>query len=171
MQLITFLDIKNNVKQISEHIDDERIKNAIIEAQEIDLSPIISEQVYISILEKEGTYSGKYKYLMEGCIYEFEGVKYELRGIKVALSYFAYARIIKGIDNNVSRSGFLQKENDYSIHAIIKERLVAVNEAAGNGIFYAQKCLQYIQRNESDFPVVKPCTTSKKKYSINALGD
>jgi len=170
MQLITLTDIKKTVKQISDHIDEERIKNAIIEAQEIDLSPIISEQVYISIIEKKGQYNDNYKKLMDGCIYEYKEQKYELRGIKVALCYFAYARIISGIDVNVTRTGFMQKEGDYSVHALIKEKIKSVNEAASTGSFYANKCLDFISRNPDTFPtsVLKP---QRKKSNFNVIGD
>ena len=171
MQLITFLNIKQIVKQISEHIDSSRIENAITEAQELDLSPIIGEQLYISILEKKGNYIDKYKELMEGCIYEYNGEKYQLRGVKVALCYFAYARLIKGIDNNLSRSGFLQKDADYSIHAVIKERLAAANEAFDIGSKYAIKCLDFINRNSESFPVQKCTTTKRTKSQFKAIGD
>lgn len=169
--LIDADDLRANIKQISIHVDDQLINNSIIEAQEIDLSPIIGEQVYISILENKGSYTDVYKNLMDGCIYTYEDNKYELRGIKVALCYLAYARIIKSVDNSVSRSGFLQKDNDHSVHSAIKERLAAANEAAGTGVYYANKCLDYILRNISSFPVYSKLTKSKKKFSINVLGD
>lgn len=171
MLLITFLNIKQTVKQISEHIDQERINNAITEAEELDLSPVIGEQLYISIIEKKGIYADKYKDLMEGCIYQHNGEKYQLRGIKVALCYFAYARLIKGIDNNLSRSGFLQKDADYSIHAVIKERLAASNEAYAIGNTYALKCLDFINRNPESFPVVAKCKTKKINSQFRAIGD
>lgn len=171
MLLITFLNIKQTVKQISEHIDQERINNAITEAEELDLSPIIGEQVYISILEKNGIYTGDYKSLMDGVVYEYEGEKYQLRGIKVALCYFAYSRLIKGIDNNLSRSGFLQKDSDYSVHAIIKERLVASNEAKEIGTTYALKCLDFINRKPESFPTQKKCNIRKAKSQFRVIGD
>lgn len=169
--LITFSDIKNNVKQISDHIDVQLINNAIKEAQDIDLSPIITEPLLISIRQLNGTYNDEFANLMNGCIYEYMDNNYEIKGLKVALCYFAYARIIKGIDNTVSRTGFLQKDYDASVHAQIKERIAAANEAASTGAFYANKCLDYIIRNADSFTTYSVETKKKKRFSINVLGD
>ena len=52
-----------------------------------------------------------------------------LTGLKTALAYYTYARIVKNGDGNVTRYGFVQKENEYSSHIEFKEKVMAYDDA------------------------------------------
>ena len=168
-QLVSFAEIKAVVKSFSANIDEQKVNSCVIESQNVDIKPLIGEQVYIALIEGE-TVPTKYQSLMDGCIYTYNGLKYKFEGLKATIIYFAYARIIKSLDNSVSAGGFVQKTNDYSQHSQIKERLNAANEAESIGNTYLKECVDYLKRNNdlfSEFGYYR----LKKVQSIRALGD
>jgi hypothetical protein len=171
-QLITFNDIKSSVKSLSEHVKEDRVNNAILEAQQLDLKPRIGEQMYIELLETKATPTEAFRALMLGAIYTnpSDGLKYEFAGVKKALSYFAYSRLIKGISSSVASTGFVQKNNDFSQHTQLKEKLAASKDAEITGAAYLQECVDYIKRNPATFPKFEVAAV-KRKTSFKVIGD
>ena len=177
--MITFLNIKERVKNLSEHVDKSFVDVCIIEAQDLDLKPIIGDALLIKIKAFNGVYTEKYKTLLNGGIYEHNGSNYEISGINTVLIYFAYARIIAGIDNKVSRAGFMQKQGDFSQHSELKERLQSSADAKNNAVNYLNECLMYLNRKQADFPeytsfnlgVDTPNINKNKRVIFKAIGD
>lgn len=169
-QLISYLNIQETVKSFSNYVDSARVSNAIEEAQNLDLKPVLGEQLYIALIEVNGSYNEHLLRLMNGGIYTYGDLKYQFSGIKKALIYFAYARIIKSIDNTVSASGFLQKENDFSQHSSIKERIQASDDASSVGLAYLQECILFVKRNNEFYPQFTAGSV-KRKSQFKALGD
>ena len=168
-QLVQLSDIKSIVKNISSNIDEQRINTAIMEAQNIDVKPLINEQVYITLIEGD-VIPDNYLQLMNGCIYTYNDLKYKFEGLKVAIIYFAYARLIKGLDSSVSAGGLVQKNNDFSTHTPIRERMNAANEAESIGNLHLKECLDYLTRNNDLFPEFRNYLL-KKKSTFRVLGD
>ncbi len=168
-QLVQLADMKSIVKNIYSNIDEYRINSAVMEAQNIDVKPLINEQVYIALIEGD-TVPDNYLPLMNGCIYTYNSLKYKFEGLKVAIIYFAYARLIKGLDNSISAGGFVQKTNDFSTHSSIKERMNAANEAEEIGNCHLKECLDYLTRNNDLFPEFRNYLL-KSKSTFRALGD
>lgn len=71
-----------------------------------------------------------YDELLNGGSYDAGyGEKRSFVGLKTALAYYTYARIVKNGDGNVTRFGFMNKNNEYSSRSDFKEKLMAYNDA------------------------------------------
>ena len=144
----------------------------IPEAEQLDVKPILGEQMYIDLLEAQTgtTLSVNQVLLLDGGIYTVENRKYIFKGLKVAISYFVYSRLIRNADGQLTRFGFVDKNLNESDRPQLKEKLVAADDAAKSGNAYLNEVLQLIKLNDMDEVYVHP-DKSKRTYTINAIGD
>lgn len=87
--LITKADIAQ-YKQISGTPHEAKLKECILDAQLLDMQPLLGERLYNKIVATPGDYAD----LMNGGSYVHDGETYHNNGLKMVLSYFAYARYI-----------------------------------------------------------------------------
>ena len=85
--LITRNDIAK-YRQISKTPHEAKLNELILDAQMLDLQPLLGESIYNKIMAAPEDYSA----LLEGGIYETDGIGYTNYGLKMVLAYFAYAR-------------------------------------------------------------------------------
>lgn len=107
--LITRADIAL-YKQISKTPHDDKINEAIREAQLIDIKPLLGERLFYKILAAPADYEA----LLTGGEYTYNGETYHSNGLKMVLCYYAYARYIyfgSAIDTPFS---VVEKLNDNS---------------------------------------------------------
>lgn len=88
-RLITRSDIAQ-YRQISKTPHDDKLNEMILDAQMLDLQPLLGEVLYNKVLASPSEYSA----LMSGGSYDVDGVTYQNYGLKMVLAYFAYARYI-----------------------------------------------------------------------------
>ena len=87
--LITREDIAR-YKQLSKSGYDDKLKEQILDAQLLDLQPLIGESLYKKITENpQGNAS-----LLDYGTYTHDGIEYINYGLKMVLAYFAYARYV-----------------------------------------------------------------------------
>ena len=170
--LLTAAQVRLLCRPISTHYDDTRIEMFIPEAEQLDVKPILGEQMYIDLLEAQTgtTLSVNQVLLLDGGIYTVENRKYIFKGLKVAISYFVYSRLIRNADGQLTRFGFVDKNLNESDRPQLKEKLVAADDAAKSGNAYLNEVLQLIKLNDMDEVYVHP-DKSKRTYTINAIGD
>lgn len=87
LQLITRSDIAQ-YKQISKTPHDDKLKEMILDAQLIDLQPLLGEKLFNKIIASPEEYTE----LLDGGSYEVDGTTYTNNGLKMVLAYLAYAR-------------------------------------------------------------------------------
>lgn len=87
--LITRSDIAQ-YRQISKTPHDDKLKEAILDAQLLDLQPLLGENLYNKITSEPESYAE----LMSGGPYEHDGIDYMNYGLKMVLAYFAHARYL-----------------------------------------------------------------------------
>ena len=87
--LITRNDIAQ-YRQISKTPNDAKLNEMILDAQILDLQPLLGESLYNKILASPADYEA----LLGGGIYEVDGIGYTNYGLKMVLAYFAYARYV-----------------------------------------------------------------------------
>lgn len=87
--LITRNDIAR-YRQISKSSNDAKLNEMILDAQLLDLQPLIGESLYNKLLVNPADYEE----LLDGGIYEVDGIGYTNYGLKMVLVYFGYARYI-----------------------------------------------------------------------------
>lgn len=85
--LITRSDIAQ-YRQISKTPNDSKLNEMILDAQLLDVQPLLGEKLFNAVMASPESYSE----LLEGGSYEHQGVAYTNYGLKMVLAYFTYAR-------------------------------------------------------------------------------
>jgi len=107
--LITRSDIAR-YKQLAKTPHDDKLNEQIMDAQLLDLQPLIGESLFNKILAAPEGYAE----LLDGGVYEHDSISYTNYGLKMVLAYYAYARYImfgSAIDTPFS---VVEKLNDNS---------------------------------------------------------
>lgn len=170
--LITAAQVRVLCRPISVHYESADIETYIGEAEQLDIKPILGEQMYIDLSEAQTgtTLSDNQKLILDGGIYTVDSRKYIFSGLKKAISYFVYSRLIRNSDGKLTRMGFVVKDTAESERPMLKEKLVAADDAAKTGNAYLNEVLQFIQLNNLEN--VYSCEDRPRRtYSINAIGD
>lgn len=87
--LLTRSDIAR-YRQIAKTSNDDKLNEMILDAQLLDLQPLLGERLFNEIMDKPDGHTE----LLNGSIYEHNGISYSNYGLKMVLSYFAYARYL-----------------------------------------------------------------------------
>lgn len=117
--IITVEDIRK-VRDIARNIDKERVNVFIREAEVLDIIPEIGAELYehYNQLGTEGANSNltpeEQTFLLGGYYVDDCGKERYISGIKEALCYFAYARLVRNAQINVTRYGVVTKLGEES---------------------------------------------------------
>jgi len=125
--LITRNDIAK-YRQLSKSPNDAKLNEMILDAQLLDLQPLIGESLYNKVLANpEG-----YEELLDGSIYEVDGIGYTNYGLKMVLAYFTYARHIMFSSVIDTAYSVVEKLNDSSrpADASTKKTIYSLNRDA-----------------------------------------
>lgn len=136
--LITSKEIGTLARPVSRNIDDARLLVCIDEAEQIDIKPTLGDSLLLDILDNK---EGEYDELLAGGRYD-KGV---FKGLKVVAAYYAYARLIRISDTNVTRYGVVSKDDEYSTRIGEHERNKQVAEARNVADRYFSECLSYMR--------------------------
>lgn len=140
--LITTDEVSALSREISAHLDHEKIETYIRESENIDIKSALGDDLFLDVKENPD----KYLLLLDGGTYESKCRKKKIfAGLRVALAYYAYARIVKNGDGNVSRFGFVNKEGEYSRHTEFKEKMMAYDDACSVADRYLKECVLYLK--------------------------
>lgn len=170
--LTTAAQIRILCRPITANFKDTVIETYIPEAEQIDIKPILGEQMYIDLSEAQTgtTLTAGQIIILDGGVYTVDSRKYVFGGLKKAIAYFVYARLIRNIDNNLTSFGFVNKELNESSRPELKEKLNAANDAMATGNVYLNEVLQFIKLNNLD--TFYPCSEHRvRRTTINAIGD
>jgi hypothetical protein len=154
---------------MSVHIDEDKIETYIRESESIDIKSALGDELYLDVKE----HSEKYELLLDGGTYEDNrGEKKMFMGIKTALAYYTYARIVKNGDGNVTRYGFVQKEDEYSSRPDIKEKVMAYNDAFSIADRYLKECVLFLNEKNDEYPLYKGLGMMKvNRIKSKLIGD
>lgn len=87
--LITRADIAR-YRQLSKTPHDAKLNEMILDAQMLDVQPLLGESLFNKILASPEEHGA----LLEGGLYEVDGIGYTNYGLAMVLAHFAYARHI-----------------------------------------------------------------------------
>ena len=150
--LIKTSDVATLSRGMSIHLESEKIETYLRESENIDIKSALGDALFLDVKENPGNY----ELLLNGGVYETENnEKRVITGLCTALAYYTYARIVKNGDGNVTRFGFVQKENDYSSHSDLKEKVMASNDAFSIADRYLKECVIYLNEHREKFPLYK----------------
>lgn len=167
--LITTLEVADLSRSMSVHVDEDKIETYIRESESIDIKAALGDALYLDVKENPE----KYELLLDGCTYEDKcGEKKIFMGIKTALAYYTYARIVKNGDGNVTRYGFVHKEDEYSSRPDIKEKVMAYNDAFSIADRYLKECVMFLDDRKEEYPLYKGNGKIKANRTVfRILGD
>lgn len=77
-------------RQVSNTPHDAKLNEMILDAQLLDLQPLLGERLFNKLVAAPADYAE----LMTGGTYEHDGLTYTNYGLKMVLAYFAYARYV-----------------------------------------------------------------------------
>jgi hypothetical protein len=158
--LITRSDIAK-YRQISKSPNDAKLNEMILDAQMLDLQPLIGESLYNKILASPEDYND----LLEGGSYEADDIDYTNYGLKMVLAYFAYARHIMFSSVTDTAYSVVEKLNDNSrpADASSKKTMYSLNREAALQLW--ENVRHYLIRTKhSDFIHCKKTTATGLRF-------
>lgn len=148
--------IRHNVRDIAANIDEDRLRNFIREAENLDICDAIGAQLFRKLDNigpfrvVDGEIVGDYdltteeKTLLVGGYYTSScGCEEYFGGLLLALGYFAYARLVREQSLNVTAYGVVIKEGELSIAADTRAIAAAALNAQNNAKAYLADTLKY----------------------------
>ncbi|TRW22585.1 hypothetical protein FMM05_17040 [Flavobacterium zepuense] len=152
--LITRNDIAR-YKQIAKTPHDDKLNEQILDAQLLDVAPLIGESLFNKIVSSPQDHID----LLDGGIYEHDGISYTNYGLKMVLAYFAYARYImfsSAIDTPFSVVEKLS-DNSRPVEASARKTIYTLNRQAAQQVW--DNVRNYLIRTRH--PDYTSCTTKQ----------
>lgn len=145
VHLITPDEIGKYGRPISSKTDEDKLNAYIVEAEQMNVKPVIGDELFLSILEK-GEDDELLKILLSGGTYEHEGQLFSFAGLKAAMSYYVFAKYIMVGDFNATRFGVVMKDDNYSTRISSAERSNAYSDTLEVANCYLQDCVAFCRK-------------------------
>lgn len=150
----------------SVHVDKEEVETFIEECEQLFIIPAIGADLFLELLNEE--LDERKSLLLEGGEYTDNAKKkHVFKGIRHALAYFVYAKMAKNDGAMVSRSGFIQHNDEYAARMDDKNRVNKYNDLMNVAELYLSGALEYL--NTWDGMKIKPVRGSRVR--IIDVGD
>lgn len=154
--MLTTIDHIKEIRSISQNLIDARIAPYIKEVEDAYILPAIGVTTYerLDSHPQGEPYTEEDAILLNGGYYDRpkpcgEGTERDrCYGLRLATAYYAYARVLKNNQLNVTAFGVTMKQGYQSQPVDDKDITDAVTEAYKMGDHYLQSCIRYFKRNE-----------------------
>lgn len=153
-------------KDISENLDEDRLKTYILTAQFIDIRGFLGKRLYKVLqdayTELDDTFTDP---LMTKLWFGTPYNDVEFYGLKPALVYYSYSRILENIQLNITRAGvrkFDSEESEEVEQSQIYDKAAAAKSLA---LAYLSDTREYLDFNAKDYPTWT-ATESKGKTGM-----
>lgn len=139
--LITRDDIVK-YRQIAKSLNNDKLNESILDAQLLDLKPLLGEKLFDKIIARPEDYAE----LLDGGIYTHDGIEYSNYGLKMALAYFVYARYAMFSHVTDTPYAFVEKRNadSQTVTSETKKSLFNTNREIASKVWNNVK--MYLQR-------------------------
>lgn len=144
--LITPEEIGKYGRPISAKTDADKLTAYIVEAEQMNVKPVLGDGLFLSILEK-GEDDEMLGRLLTGGTYEYGGSLYSFAGLKAAMSYYVFAKYLMVGDFNATRFGITTKDDSYSTRISSAERSNAYSDTLEVANCYLEDCVTFCKRN------------------------
>lgn len=145
--LITPDEVGKYGRPISARTDADKLTAYIVEAEQMNVKPVLGDELFLSILEK-GEEDEKFCLLLSGGTYEFNGRLFTFAGLKSAMSYYVFAKYLMVGDFNATRFGVTMKDDNYSTRISAVDRSNAYSDTLEVANCYLQDCVAFCMRKE-----------------------
>jgi|SRR5690606_3306032 len=128
-----------------------RIVPYILEAQELDIKPLLNEVLYYDLIQNMN--EPKYKLLVYGGEYTYRDKTYSFNGLVASLSYFTLARFIQSNPLNITSFGVVVKTTTQSQPADSAAIRAEVNSLKSSAMGYQREVERFLERHPNDYPL------------------
>lgn len=152
-------------RQLSRTPNNDKLNEMILDAQLLDLQPLLGEKLYNKILSAPEDHEE----LLTGGIYEHKGISYTNYGLSMVLSYFAYARYVMFSSVTDTPFSVVEKLNTDSrpVEASTKKTIYSLNRDAAIQLW--ENVRNYLIR--TNYPGFKATTaTSAGRLRFKKIG-
>jgi hypothetical protein len=171
--LITKADIQTY--RPTAQLDDARIKPYILEAQRMDLKPVLNEAFYYAFVNDFNSLTGlmttpEYEFLLSGGTYTYNSQTIQFDGIRPMLCYYALKRFVVNNPVHITRMGITTKNTDQSDPTDLKTIQAIANELLSVAVGYQEQVIKYLENNTSIFTIWNTggaSSNSARKTSFN----
>ena len=165
--LIVLSDIQD-FRSVSSNLTDDRIDHLILEAQLLDIRPVLGPALYLDMVKNIADQI--YVDLFNGVEYLDKSINADVsfEGVRAALAYYSYARLLLNQDLHVTASGLVEKDEQWSKATEEKRIIRQVSAAREAARAHEKEYLAFLRENSTDYPIyLKTCvTTNAVKGSI-----
>lgn len=149
--MLTTINNVRDIRDISSNLKDGRITPYIKEVEDAYILPAIGASLYKHLdTTAAASLTDDDKIVLDGGYYD-DDASY-CHGIRRAVAYFAFARVLKANNINVTAFGVVSKNGNMSNDADGDSVENAVAEARKMGELYLQSVVAFINRNECQRP-------------------
>lgn len=164
--LITRNEIQQ-YKQLSNSIHNNKLNELILQAQMVDLYPLLGERLYYDILNNTSDWTE----LLDGCIYEYNGVTYTNVGLKAVLAHYTYARYSMFGDVIDTAFGLKEKlNNDVSKQVDYPMKKTLYEHNCNYAFNLWLNVERYIMRNNIEMYFKCSVKSDNKNFRISRIG-
>lgn len=142
--MITTIDTLRGIRDIAANVKDARIEPYIKECEDAYIMPALGAGLY----ERLDTKQEQDQVLLDGGYYDGPDGRAYCHGIRRAVAYFAYARLLRNNQVNVTAFGVTQKTGAYSQPTDGQQIASAATEATKMAEVYLHSCVDYIHRED-----------------------
>lgn len=163
-ELITRTEIQQ-YKQISDSLDENKLTQLILEAQEQDLKPLLGESLYTDLLLNPENYTS----LLDGGSYTHQDMTYVNVGLKIVLACYVYARNVLFGDVTDTPFGSVFKEDQSSSRVDLKMKQTLYDQNRDIAFNYFRNVEYYLLRTENAL-YKKKTSTRRSGMKITRIG-
>ena len=175
-------NLKNAGFGVAANNNDLKIDTAINEAEQIHVKPRITDALYLDLLkwneatDKSG-FPQIYETLMSGgtwetnsnCCSNSEKITRQFDGLINAVNYYTYARMILKADENTTRFGFVNKNDEYSQKPDQRTKQAAFENALHTADIFMNDVVLFLEDNKDKIPLFRRAGTAKNRLSIQII--
>lgn len=154
------------VRDLSSNVEEAELNTYIRQAQDADLKPLLGEALYWDFTDNAG--DAKYLLLLNGDQYEDgQGNDINYEGVKPMLIHYSYARYVQFANIKTTKSGFMNKENDYSEQISEKAKASMIAQAREMAKVYENGVFKYLVEKATDnYPLWDGVVGEKASSSV-----
>lgn len=165
--ILTAEEFRQLARPTSKHLDDEEVTSFIGECEDVFIIPAVGLEKYEALQADE--LSEADKILLSGGTFEGkDGKKSKCAGLKKSLAYFVYGKLAMADGSIITRSGFVQHNDQYASRTDDKNRVRRYDDVMNVAEAYLNSCLEYLKTLEG-YTDLKPVRGTR--LHIHAIGD
>jgi hypothetical protein len=132
-------------------IPEERISPFILEAQQLDVKPMLNELLYYDLCKNFE--NEKYQKLIDGGEYEYRDYTYHFEGLGSVIAYYALSRFVRSNPLHITSFGIVVKNTAQSTPASPEQIQSEIGILKSAAIGYSLEVKRFLERHSDDYPL------------------